>query len=428
MVHMGMPDENGKPRYGGCTSVIARESYPALMTGTWAEFKAMIDRAPRRFFKSIREPSTNSMGIIEWATGGTTLFLSLSDERTWASANVGFAWIDEAHLQDGAIAGKLTERIRQQEGPRCALLTSNPAGRCFFWNWANEKSDKRLPNWRMIESSMFENPALPKDYIARMEAKYPPGTPGHRRWVLGQSAALEGTAFENFYPDPADCIHVIPPIVIPQEWRRGRGLDWGIDNPCVVAWAAKTFDGDFYVYRTHTRAGMPVSWHADQILQLEDGEDIYDTPSDPEIFRKVHWADGTSAAMSTADQFRAKGVRVTQANNNRKLRIERFLDLIAVDEARIHPVTLKSGAPHLYVLDTEDNQPLINCLATIKWRPAPQTGSADAVDDVEKKDDHWYDALGYLVVELPDRVARDPIPGRPPLGLKSHGFRGSGGR
>jgi hypothetical protein len=256
-----------------------------------------------------------------------------------------------------------------------------------------------------------------------MEAKHPPGTPGHRRWVLGQSAALEGTAFENFYPDPADAIHVIPQIVIPNEWRRGRGLDWGIDNPCVVVWAAKNPEGDFYVYRTHTQNGRPVAWHADQILQQEAEEDIVDTPSDPEIFRKVHWADGTSAAMSTADQFRAAGVRVTQANNNRKLRLERFLDLIAVDEKRIHPVTLKSGAPHLYVLDTEENQPTINCLATIKWRPPPQTGSSDAVDDVEKKDDHWYDALGYLVVELPDRPVREGVPGTPSRALKTDATR-----
>jgi hypothetical protein len=413
-----------QPQWKGCTSVIARESYPALMTGTWDEFKKMLALMPRRLLKSVREPSTNSMGFIEWEVGGTTMFLSLSDEKTWASANVGFAWVDEGHLQSGEIVGKLSERCRQANSPRMVLITSNPAGRSYFWKWANEKSDERLPNWQMIESSMFENPALPKDYIARMEARYPPGTPGHRRWVLGQSAALEGTAFENFYPDPDDCIHVIPEIVIPAEWRRGRGLDWGIDNPCCVVWAAKTPEGDFYVYRTHMQAGRPVSWHADRLLQLEEGEDIVDTPCDPEIFRKVHWADGSSAAMSTADQFRAAGVRVTQANNNRKLRIERYLDLITVDDTRPHPITLKMGAPKLYILDTTDNQPLINCLATIKWRKAPSTGLSDSPDDVEKKDDHPYDALGYLVVELPDREERTPIPGKATSRSRMRGYGG----
>jgi hypothetical protein len=416
------------PEFQGCTSVVCRESYPALMTGTWDEFKKMLDRMPEKLVRSRREPSTNSMGIIEWAAGGATYFLSLSDERTWASGNFGFGWVDEGHLQDKVITGKFTERFRQEGSPRTVLITTNPAGRFYAWQWANERSPERLPNWHMIESSMFENPALPRDYIRRMEAKYPPGTPGHRRWVLGQSAALEGTAFEAFYPDPADSIHVIPDIAIPSTWRLGRGLDWGIDNPCVVVWAAKSPDGSFYVYRTHTQAGRPVAWHAKRILDLEAGEDIRDVPSDPEIFRKVHWADGSSAAMSTADQFRSNGLRVTQANNNRKLRLERFLDLIAVDQEAIHPVTLRHGAPRLYILDTEDNQPTINCLATIKWRPAPSTGSSDAPDDVEKKDDHWYDALGYLVVELPDRVGRDPIPGRPLSELNSLGKWGVGGR
>lgn len=413
-----------RPEWRGLTSVVARESYPALMTGTWDEVKKALDRTPVKLLKSVREPSTNSMGFIEWAYGGTTMFLSLSDERTWASGNFGFAWVDEGHLQDGNIVGKLSERLRQDQSPRTMLITSNPAGRCYFWGWAHEKSEHRLPNWHMVESSMFENPYLPKDYIARMEARYPPGTPGHRRWVLGQSAALEGTAFENFYPDPDDKIHVIPPITIPEEWRRGRGLDWGIDNPCCVVWAAKTPEGEFYAYRTHMQNARSVEWHANQILMQEEGEDIVDTPSDPEIFRGVHWKDG-SAAESTADQFRRFGVRVTQANNDRKLRVERFLDLISVDNTRVHPVTLKMGAPRLYILDTPDNQPLINCLATIKWRPKPATGLSDSPDDVEKKDDHPYDALGYLVVELPDRVEREGIPGRAAAMSR---MRGGGGR
>lgn len=417
-----------RPEWQGCTTAICRESYPALMTGTWLEFKFMLDRMPRRLLKSVKEPSANSMGVVEWSLGGTTFVLSLSDEKTWASANLGFVWVDEGHLQDGHIVGKLTERCRQEHSPRTALITSNPAGRCYFWRWANEHSEERLENWVMIESSMFENPALPRDYIDRMEQRYPPGTPGHRRWVLGQSAALEGTAFENFYPDPADRVHVIPPISLPSEWRRGRGLDWGIDNPCCVVWAAKSPKGEFYVYRTHMRAGMPVSWHSERILELEAHEDIRDTPSDPEIFRKIHYPDGTSGAMSTADQFRTNGVRVTRANNDRKARLERYVELIAVQQDRIHPVTLKAGSPRLFILDNDSNIPTIDCLSTIKWRPAPKTGNTDSPDDVEKKDDHPYDALGYLLVELPDREVRAPIPGRPVAARGRRDYRGHGGR
>lgn len=428
MVHNGMPGEDGLPMFQGCTSAVCRESYPALMTSTWDEFRQMLDRMPRDLIQMVREPSSNSMGIIEWALGGRTFFLSLSDERTWASMNLGLAWVDEGHLQNSKIVKKLSERCRQDRSPRLVLVTSNPAGRFYAWQWAHEKSKDRLPGWFMIESSMFENPALPKGYIDRMEAMYPPGTPGHRRWVLGQSAALEGTAFEGFYPEPSDVIHVIPVVHIPEEWPRGRGLDWGIDNPCVVQWAAKSPSGSFYVYRGHTRNGMPVSWHADQINELEKDENIVWTPADPEIFRAVHWPDGSTAPMSTAMQFRNNGTRLTRANNNRKLRLERYLELMTVDPEEIHPITLKKGAPHLYILDTVDNEELIDCLATIKWREAPKTGSSDSPDDVEKKNDHWYDALGYLVVEVPELPDRAPIRGRPAAARGTRGYRGYGGR
>jgi hypothetical protein len=397
------------PPWIGCRSLVGRETYPAFLTSTWDEYKSALDRLPPRMIKNYSSPSVNSMGYVEWDVGGVTLFVSLSDEKVWASANLGFVWVDEGHLQQEAIADKLQDRLRQIPGPRTMLITTNPHGQGWIYRLANPRSRFRLPKWFWIESSMFDNPTLPPDYIKRMEAKYPPGTPGHRRWVLGQSAQLEGAAFPMFDADPKSGLHVIPDIAIPAEWSRGRGLDWGLDDPCVAVWGALSPEGDWYIYRTHRDRQKPASWHARRILDLEGEENIQWTPADPEIFRSIHPKGDEMGFFSTADEFYEQRCDVTRANNDRDFGFNIVLDLLTVDPEKTHPITLKQGSPRLFVLNNESNQSLINCLETLETVPEPKTGSRGKPDEVAKRRDHEYDALRYLVAEKPEVAPREPV-------------------
>ncbi|MCP3998048.1 MAG: hypothetical protein GY722_23755, partial [bacterium] len=115
-------------------SVVGRETYASLCTSTWIDFRDMLERVPKYHIAAVSAPSKNSMGYVEWKNGGTTLFVSLSDNKTWESANIGLAWPDEGHLQNPEMVSKLQERIRQtndkadpaQDFPRVMLITTNP--------------------------------------------------------------------------------------------------------------------------------------------------------------------------------------------------------------------------------------------------------------------------------------------------------------
>lgn len=414
--------------FPGTVSAVGRETYSALVTSTYDEFAKMLSRMPRALVKTHSRPGKNAIGWVEWAIGGKTFFLSLSDVTNWASANFGFEWIDEGHLQDPVIIEKFGKRLRQEEGPRVQLITTNPYGHFYCYQWAHPKSKTRRESWHWIESSSLENPALPKDYIDRLLEAYPPGTLAYRRWVLGQAAALEGSVFGDIFdPSPESAVHVVPDFEIPRTWDRGRGLDWGVDNPCAVTWGAidQYETESWWIYRSYQQSGLAAEEQGRRILEMEKNEGIRWTPSDPEIFRRIHPVPGLPQVhSSTADEFIRVGCKVTPANNSRRYGLDLLFKLMALDQGLHHPIRARPPAPRLFILNNESNEELIDCLEGLQW--VGESANRGSPDDVKKKDDHLYDALRYLVAERPQMIARDPIRYRGPAHHRRKGYVGYG--
>ncbi len=288
----------------GCRTLIGRESYPSLLTSTAAEF---FDMLPDHLVASASKPSKNSMGHVNWKIGGETLLCSLSNSDTWESANFAGVWVDEAHRQNPTIIRDLVSRLRQLNGPRCGVFTTNPGGKNFLYHMAHPEGkdskavraknardggSKRHP-WLWIEASSVENPTLPQDYLDRLISIYGYMTPAYRRWVLGQSSALEGAVFTEFDPNPEAFIHVVPAWELPPEWLYGRGLDFGLANPTAVVWAACSPENDWFVFDSHYQAEWTVPEHANVIREKDSmvtdrGGRIRRYPADPSMFARIH--------------------------------------------------------------------------------------------------------------------------------------------
>lgn len=397
-------------KYPGTTSLIGRETYPSLCISTAKEFLDIVKRLPKGLVSKISEPSKNSYGFVDWHVGGRTYLCSLSNSDVWESANLGFAWVDEGHRQSKEIVGDLETRLRQPEGPRTMLVTTNPAGKGWLWKMANHDSPAYRERWRWIEASTVENPALPDDYHARLVSRYGLNTPAYRRWVKGESSALEGSVFTEFCPEVDDCIHVVPPFDIPQDWTIGRGLDYGIVNPTAVVWGALDPEGGWWIDRVHYAPEEPTdapNWtverHADCIRDIDglykQGVDIQ--VADPSIFNKNHMHPTSGVYFSTADAFGDAGIGLWHGDNSRESGLRALRDLIALVPTRQHPVSLEMGAPSLYILDRPCNDPLIQELTNLQWARPEGTTEQGRPDDVQKKNDHAYDALRYLVMATP---------------------------
>jgi len=400
------------PKWKGLTSLIGRETYPALITSTADEYFQMIKRLPNQLVASASKPSKNTMGYVEWTAGGKTLLCSLKDSNTWESANLGFAWVDEANRQNPRVVRDLETRLRQLNAPRCMICTTNPAGKGWLWRMAHPESKRKMPNWKWVEASTEDNPALPEDYKARLRAKYGVNTPAYKRWVLGKSTALEGSVFTEFVPDPEECVHIVPPFELPKQFTIGRGMDYGMINPTAVVWAGKDMVGNLWVDRLHYAPEQPeqrdqwtVSRHVEVIL---DNDELYDEvtyfPADPSMWITKEHPD-TGSTFCTADEFQDAGVQIYRANNAREAGLQAMLDMILLDADRCHPVTLEVPSPKLFILDRPENEPLIQELTGLLWAKPEGTTEVGRPDDCQKKNDHAYDALRYLIMESPFRIS-----------------------
>lgn len=402
------------PKWKGLRSLIGRESYPSLLTSTADEFFKMVDSLPARMVSGYSRPTKNAMGWVEWGVGGLTMLCSLSNSDTWESANLGLAWVDEAHRQNQRIIGDLETRLRQQNAPRTMILTTNPGGKGWMYKMAHPDSRFTRRSWKWIEATTLENPTLPEDYNQRLIDRYGVNTPAFKRWVLGQSAALEGTVFTEFVPDVEHCIHVVPACDLPQEWRVGRGLDYGMVSPTAVVWAALSPEGDWWVDMVHYAPAEPeerefwtIEKHAEAIKDIDARYKSIDfVPADPSIFARIHTSTVTGSLYSTADEFYNHGIDLSRADNDRESGLSILLDLMALDSDRCHPVSLELGSPKLFILDRECNEPLIEELSGLLWAKPEGTLEIGRPDDVQKKNDHGYDALRYLVKDAPSAYAK----------------------
>lgn len=116
--------------------------------------------------------------------------------------------------------------------------------------------DKRK-NHTGYKVSTYDNEAnLPPDYIENLEAKYPPGTDEHKRWMLGEMVTLQGAVYKSF-----DENNIVRPEDIPELNSYFYGQDLGVNDPHVLLEFGVDNTGCLYVTREYCKAGMDIVQH-----------------------------------------------------------------------------------------------------------------------------------------------------------------------
>lgn len=115
----------------------------------------------------------------------------------------------------------------------------------------------KRPNHVGYKVSTYMNERnLPPDYIERLEAKYPPGTDDHKRWMLGEMVTLQGSVYKTFGPE-----NIVRPDEIPPLQAYFYGVDLGVNDPMVVLKIGICNDGVLYVTQEYYQAGMDIVQH-----------------------------------------------------------------------------------------------------------------------------------------------------------------------
>lgn len=174
--------------------------------------------------------------------------------------------------------------------------------------------------------------------------------------------------------------HVIDPFLIPDHWRRWRGMDYGNKNS--VLWAAQDPASErVYVYREYrTEEYVSVNEKGKTIKNFEAGEHIAYGMADPSIF---NGQGDHNTGKSVGELFQDIGVHWTPANNDRKAGLAVVHNMLGM---------AADGRPKLQIFST--------CLSLIRTLPSLPYDK-NRVDDVDTHaDDHDYDALRYLLMPL----------------------------
>lgn len=263
--------------------------------------------------------------------------------------------------------------------PKRMYLTCNPDGIGFMWVKRLFVTRDYLPNenpddYMFIQALVDDNMALVEqnpDYLAQLES-LPEDM--RMRWRFGSWDYALGQYFDEFRRDK----HVIKPFDIPEEWRRYRSIDYGLDGLACL-WIAVSPERRCYVYREYFKSNQRIEEVARGINGMTpSNENIYITLAPPDM-----WGRSQESGRRKADMFYDDGLQVTKSSNDREAGWLSIKELLA-DGA--------DGAPRLQIFDT--------CTKLISDLPSLIRDAKKPTDCSKEPHDitHVPDALRYFAI------------------------------
>lgn len=212
---------------------------------------------------------------VEFANGSWLKFQSLDiPAGELKGSELGWLAIDEVDTCGEEHVERLWGRVRRTGASRTQRYFGNsPPPMHWVEKWFAPTEIGRRPMGKLYQAATYENKFLPDDYIAGLELKHPPGTPGHDRFLMGKlGVALEGAIYFEFDPKT----HLIRRDQVPEDaCLFAYGLDLGHHHPTVFLVGALSTDDTLYIVAEHCSSTMLLKDHAERIKALYRGGPIF---------------------------------------------------------------------------------------------------------------------------------------------------------
>jgi PBSX family phage terminase large subunit len=335
-----------------------------------------MDDLTRKVFRFT--PHTFTAGGVEFPNGSRILIGGYKDERD-IDKYLGLEYdgivIEEATQLTEDRKEKIRGSMRSTKPgwrPRMYLST-NADGVGLAWfkrQYVTPAREGRESVTRFFQLSYRDNPFLDAEYVKWLDGL---AGPLGKAWRDADWDAFAGMAFPMWNHER----HVVTPFEIPQHWAKWRATDWGFASPFCTVWLAKDPDTKrIYVYR---------ELYAKEMTDRQQARTIKDmTPPTEQI--TIHYADPSlwerknrnGEVFSTADEYKAEGILLTRADNDR-LGGKRKLNNVLAD--------LPDGKPGLQVFD--------HCAHVIEQVETLAVSKVNPEDVDTDAEDHAYDAVRY---------------------------------
>lgn len=214
--------------------LIGAPTYKMLEDTTRQKF---FDLCPPSWIRSFHSQRNRVILI----NGTEILFRSLDQPGRLAGLDLHWMGLDEIGEVKESVFKMLIGRLRHQR--RRLFGVGNPAGPVHWtYKYFVNKAQKHPDKFRLVQASSKDNTFLPEFYVEDMAISFGEDTAYYKRYVLGEFVAFEGAYWPDYDPRPYPAGHVVDDVHLKQilnpavNWRWGRTIDFGFENPFVCLW------------------------------------------------------------------------------------------------------------------------------------------------------------------------------------------------
>lgn len=228
-------------------------------------------------------------------------------------------------------------------------------------------------NYRAWRFTSYDNPFIPKEEIDLAKKDLSEDT--FSQEYLADFRKATGLAFKTFDRQ----IHLIEPFDVPREWQRGRGFDYGSNDPTASVRLAIDNEDNWFVERCYKNRNAVIKDHAQAILGQDYGFGFIPIYGDP-------------SGAQWELEFQQHGLTIQSANKTIGQGSRGWVEYgIESVNQRLKPVIgrtvrLPNGqvienAPKLFILNTPENQPLVKEMELLAWKETTSGETMPVLDE-----------------------------------------------
>jgi len=253
-----------------------------------------------------------------------------------------------------------------------ALFISTPTGFNHFKDLYDLGQSKNKV-WKSWTFKSEDNPHLPKDRIERAREQ---NTPDYfAQEYEADFTRATGLAFKMWNRE----YNLIPEFEVPKEWQRGRGFDYGSNDPTASLRIAIDTEDNWFVERCYKAKGQTIRDHASVILAQDYGMSFIPIYGDPSGDQWEKEFAQNNVNISPANKVVGQGMRGW---------VEYGVEVInqRLKPLQGHLVTLPNGkkiknAPKMFVLDTKENLSLVTEIEHLMWKTNADGSTLPVLDE-----------------------------------------------
>lgn len=263
-----------------------------------------------------------------------------------------------------------------------AIFISTPKGfnhfhELFVQGQRPEQEGGDYCSWRFTS---YDNPYILKEEIDNAKKELTEDT--FAQEYMADFRRFTGLALTQFSRE----IHIIEPFLVPSEWQRGRGFDYGSKDPTASLRLAIDTEDNWFAERAYKQKGSTIQEHSTTILAQDFGLGFIPIIGDP-------------SGDQWEREFAQYGLHITPASKEVGQNAQGYVafTIEAINERLKpiigHTVHLPDGrtienAPRLFFFNTPEVMMAVKEAELLKWKETAQGQTLPILDEYVDPDGH----------------------------------------